>query len=185
MATATSKELIDTMIKRGIDGKAIDKIKDELSQWIDTFHNPKENVEKSVASIHENPLIPNDIPVHGLIINPDTGKVDVVVNGYYCLLYTSGYTGAACLSSQAVLKIGAGVSTLISAESLYDILSMKNTEVMVKPLPEILPGVLGDSAMENIKDIAKAFDVVLMGPGLGRNEDVYKRQALSMRFSSS
>ena len=74
MATATSKELIDTMIKRGIDGKAIDKIKDELSQWIDTFHNPKDNVEKSVASIHENPLIPNDIPVHGLIINPDTGK---------------------------------------------------------------------------------------------------------------
>ena len=58
MATATSKELIDT------------------------FHNPKDNVEKSVASIHENPLIPNEIPVHGLIINPDTGKVDVVVNGY-------------------------------------------------------------------------------------------------------
>ena len=29
--------------------------------------------------------------------------------------------GAACLSSQAVLKIGAGISTLISAESLYDI----------------------------------------------------------------
>ena len=28
-----AKELIDTMIKRGIDGKAIDKIKDELSQW--------------------------------------------------------------------------------------------------------------------------------------------------------
>lgn len=84
---------------------------------------------------------------------------------------STGYTGAACLSSQAVLKIGAGISTLISAESLYDILSMKNTEVMVKPLPEILPGVLGDSAMENIKDIAKDFDVVLMGPGLGRNDE--------------
>ena len=62
--------------------KLLIKIKDELSQWIDTFHNPKDNVEKSVASIHENPLIPNDIPVHGLITNPDTGKVDVVVNGY-------------------------------------------------------------------------------------------------------
>ena len=38
-------------------------------------------------------------------------------------------------------------------------------------MPEILPGVLGDSAMENIKDIAKDFDVVLMGPGLGRNDE--------------
>ena len=47
---------------------------------------------------------------------------------------STGYTGAACLSSQAVLIIGAGISTLISAESLYDILSMKNTEVMVKTI---------------------------------------------------
>ncbi|OJT72149.1 carbonate dehydratase, partial [Clostridioides difficile] len=28
------------------------------------------------------PLIPDGIIVHGLIISPETGKLDVVVNGY-------------------------------------------------------------------------------------------------------
>ena len=32
--------------------------------------------------ITNHPLMPKGIPVHGLVINPDDGKVDVVVNGY-------------------------------------------------------------------------------------------------------
>lgn len=84
---------------------------------------------------------------------------------------STGLTGAACLASQAVLRIGAGISTLVSAESLYDILSMKNLEVMVKPLPEILPGVIGNSSLDTITNLANDFDVVLIGPGLGRNDE--------------
>lgn len=84
---------------------------------------------------------------------------------------STGFTGASCLASQAVLKIGAGVSSLASAESLYDILSMKNLEVMVKPLPEIASGILGNSAKDIIEQMAKDVDVVLIGPGLGRHEE--------------
>lgn len=82
MATATSAELIEAMLKRGINKGDIDKVKTDLETWIDTFHNPEDNIKVSVKSIHQNPLIPKNIPVHGLIINPDTGKVDVVINGY-------------------------------------------------------------------------------------------------------
>ena len=32
--------------------------------------------------IANHPLMPKDIPVHGLVINPEDGKVEVVVNGY-------------------------------------------------------------------------------------------------------
>ena len=32
--------------------------------------------------IKNHPLIPKDIKVHGLIIDPETGKLDVIVNGY-------------------------------------------------------------------------------------------------------
>lgn len=84
---------------------------------------------------------------------------------------STGFTGASCLASQAVLKIGAGISSLASAESLYDILSMKNLEVMVKPLPEIATGVLGNTAIDAISQLAKEVDVVLIGPGLGRHEE--------------
>lgn len=82
MATVTSTGLIEAMINRGINKNAIDKVRAELTTWIDTFHSPEDNIKTSVKSIHENPLIPKDIPVHGLIINPNNGKVDVVINGY-------------------------------------------------------------------------------------------------------
>ena len=62
-----------------------------------------------------------------------------------------GLTGAAALSSSAVLRIGAGISTLASAESLYDIFAGKLTEVMTQPLPEIKPGILGDSALSVLR----------------------------------
>ena len=32
--------------------------------------------------ICKHPIIPKDVPVHGLVINPDDGKVELVVNGY-------------------------------------------------------------------------------------------------------
>ncbi len=82
-----------------------------------------------------------------------------------------GFTGAAILASSAVLRIGAGISTLASAESLYDILAIKSTEVMTRPLPEITPGILGKEAVNVLLDLAKNYDTVLIGPGLGRNED--------------
>lgn len=85
-----------------------------------------------------------------------------------------GLTGAAALSSNAVLRIGAGISTLASAESLYDIFAGKLTEVMTQPLPEIKPGILGDSALSVLQKMADSYDTVLIGPGLGRNEATCK-----------
>ena len=78
----TSKSLIRKMLDRGISPDAIKMIDTELENWIDHFHHPIDNVEEVVVKIRSNPLIPKDVPVHGLIFNPTTGKVEVVVNGY-------------------------------------------------------------------------------------------------------
>lgn len=82
MAHATSDELIKAMLDMGVPETAIAKVKDELIHWVDNFHHPVENVKDAVKKIHANPLIADSIPVHGLIFHPDTGKVDIVVNGY-------------------------------------------------------------------------------------------------------
>ena len=95
------------------------------------------------------------------------GKV-LVVAGSLC------FTGAAVLSSSAVLRIGAGISTLASAESLYDILAAKSTEVMTRPLPEIKPGILGDTALSTLTEMTNGYDAVLIGPGLGRDDETCK-----------
>jgi len=46
------------------------------------FSCPVENVERVVAVIRESPLIPRDVPVHGLIFCPNDGHLEVLVRGY-------------------------------------------------------------------------------------------------------
>ncbi|MDO3679974.1 beta-class carbonic anhydrase [Paenibacillus ehimensis] len=52
-----------------------------LERWLRGFEDVKESVKSSVNIIKNHPLVP-DIPVHGLVIDPSTGKLDVIVNGY-------------------------------------------------------------------------------------------------------
>ena len=35
-------------------------------------------MRQSVATIRRRPLIPKDVPVHGLMISPETGKLDLI-----------------------------------------------------------------------------------------------------------
>lgn len=82
MAHADSRQLIDKMLARGISPDAIKMVEKEMMDWIDHFHHPVDNVEEVVFKIRSNPLIPKDVPVHGLIFNPHTGELRVIVNGY-------------------------------------------------------------------------------------------------------
>ncbi len=82
MANTDSKKLIQKMLARGVSADAIKMIEKEMENWIDHFHHPVENIEETVIMIRSNPLIPNDVPVHGLIFNPHTGELNVVIDGY-------------------------------------------------------------------------------------------------------
>lgn len=67
-----SSEIITTLCNAGIDVK----------RWLHGFNSVEESVKESVELIKNHPLIPKDIKVHGLIIEPETGKLEVVINGY-------------------------------------------------------------------------------------------------------
>jgi carbonic anhydrase len=82
MANTTSKTLIQKMLDRGISVDAIKMVEKELGDWVDHFHFPIDNVAEVVLKIRTNPLIPRDVPVHGLIFNTQSGQVEVVVDGY-------------------------------------------------------------------------------------------------------
>ena len=72
MERGISEDVINTLSNSGIDVK----------KWLHGFNSVEESVRESVDIIKKHPLIPKDIKVHGLIIDPETGKLDVVVNGY-------------------------------------------------------------------------------------------------------
>ncbi len=77
-----------------------------------------------------------------------------------------GYTGAAALASRAALRSGAGLVYLGVPESLHDVMAVKLTEEIVRPLPETRTRTLSLQGMERIRALAARADALAIGPGL-------------------
>ena len=82
-----------------------------------------------------------------------------------------GYTGAAALSAQSALRVGAGLVTLGIPESLNAIMEMKLTEVITSPLPETGKGTLSFRARERIMALLPRMDALIIGPGLSTEKE--------------
>jgi NAD(P)H-hydrate epimerase len=82
---------------------------------------------------------------------------------------SQGFTGAAYLSSMGAARSGSGLVRLLVADSIYPILAQKCTEVMVAPLPEIAPGVVGHASVSGVLRGFTGADAGVIGPGLGRD----------------
>ena len=92
------------------------------------------------------------------------GKVLVIAG-------SKGYTGAAALCAEGALRAGAGAVVLCTPESIYPVLARKLTEVIVEPVPATSDGSLALSAKEKLKERIRWADVVIVGPGLSRNDE--------------
>lgn len=89
MAHIDADSVKQKMIDRGISPDVIDIHVPDLKQWLGVFSHPIENIERVVKIIRHNPLIPKDVPVHGLLFCPNDGRLDIVVNGYTGECFTS------------------------------------------------------------------------------------------------
>lgn len=85
MSGMKSDDMIYKMKERGVDLKTLDTLTYsgiDIHKWLHGFDHVNESVAHSVDMIRNHPLLPPNVPVHGLVINPETGKLDVVTNGY-------------------------------------------------------------------------------------------------------
>ncbi len=82
MSSVDAAALKRRMVDRGIDPATIDQLVPDLAQWLGAFSCPERNVVDVVEKIRGNPLIPKEVPIHGLIFCPDDGHLEVLVNGY-------------------------------------------------------------------------------------------------------
>ncbi|HUO09099.1 MAG TPA: carbonic anhydrase [Phycisphaerae bacterium] len=62
-------DTINTLAHAGID----------LESWLAGFSSPAAGVEASVHMIRNHPLLPKSLIVHGLLMHPDTGQLDVLI----------------------------------------------------------------------------------------------------------
>jgi NAD(P)H-hydrate epimerase len=84
---------------------------------------------------------------------------------------SEGFTGAAALAGEAALISGAGLVHLAIPRSLNDILEMKVTEVITKPLPETDARTLSAAALPKILELAAGARCVAVGPGLSMHPE--------------
>ena len=102
--------------------------------------------------------------------NPESHKGNY---GRILLLCGSrGYTGAAALAAMGALRSGAGLVYLGVPESIYSIEAIKLTEPIVFPLPDN-NGILSVKAIDQIIDLLSRMDAVLIGCGMGCNDDTF------------
>ena len=90
----------------------------------------------------------------------DCGRVAVVAGSL-------GMTGAAALTSTSAVRMGAGLVTLGIPEGLNDIMEVKLTEVMTRPLPQVRKRrCLALRALGEIRRMLKGADCLALGPGI-------------------
>jgi carbonic anhydrase len=67
-----STEMIETLRHAGID----------MDRFLRGFDDVHDSVMSSVKLIRNHPLLPKNLAVHGLIIHPETGMLDLIDSGY-------------------------------------------------------------------------------------------------------
>jgi carbonic anhydrase len=81
MSHVDTPQLMEKMKEGGISEetfKTLDYFGIDFHKEFHGFKTVEESVQQSVDIIREHPLLPEHILVHGLVIDPHTGKVDVV-----------------------------------------------------------------------------------------------------------
>ena len=77
------------------------------------------------------------------------------------------YVGAAYLAAQAAVRVGSGLTTLASPQSVYSIAAGKLTEVIHLPLPEDGEGRFHPDGSRVIRKNLSRYSAMLVGCGMG------------------
>ncbi|OMD40353.1 MULTISPECIES: beta-class carbonic anhydrase [Paenibacillus] len=85
MASLNADHMINSIKERGVSEEVLSTLENsgiKLTKWLRGFDNIEQGVIQTVDLIKRHPLLPSDVPVHGMIIDPATGALELVADGY-------------------------------------------------------------------------------------------------------
>ena len=85
VSSMDTDKMIKKMIEKGIDVQTLDTLSRagiKVKKWLHGFDCVEESVRESVTKVKNHPLMPSNVAIHGLIMEPLTGRLDVAVNGF-------------------------------------------------------------------------------------------------------
>jgi carbonic anhydrase len=86
----TTMELIERLGALGVERQ---QLPPNVNEFFGTFSSERANVIKAADLARHSPLIGPKIPVHGLVVDIETGRVEWLVNGYQTLEMTGARLG--------------------------------------------------------------------------------------------
>lgn len=81
MSNLNTDSIMNKMLSRGINSEVISTLNNSginVGDWLHGFESVEDAIRESVRSLKNHPLMPKDVNVSGLIMDPETGKLDVV-----------------------------------------------------------------------------------------------------------
>jgi len=75
-------QLIEALRAQGVERHTLP---DNLNEYFGIFGSERQNVLKAVDIVRKSPLIGPKVPVHGLLVDTGTGRLEWLVNGYQTL----------------------------------------------------------------------------------------------------
>ncbi|WP_414048672.1 beta-class carbonic anhydrase [Macrococcus animalis] len=85
MCQIDADKVMETMITRGIKQDTIDTLNHagiNVNNFIGGFNDVSDNVFHNVDLVYNHPLFDKSVPMHGLVIDPHTGELELLVDGY-------------------------------------------------------------------------------------------------------
>ena len=114
----TMLKVTDAFRALGVDRA---KLPENLNEYFGLFASERQNVIRGAEFVRQSPLIGAKVPVHGLLIDIQTAKLEWLVNGYQTL-------GAATLSLGEALKQTAVDAARQTAAQAVDLVAAKLPE---------------------------------------------------------
>jgi hydroxyethylthiazole kinase-like uncharacterized protein yjeF len=125
--------------------------------------------EAIVSSLNLNLITARDI---GQLFSPRAPNSNKGNFGHVLVLGGSlGKAGAAAMAGIAVLRVGAGLSTVATAKSALSTVAGFHPELMTEPLEETGQGTISKRAQEPVERLADKMTVLAIGPGISRHPE--------------
>jgi carbonic anhydrase len=105
----TALQLIDRLAALGVDRQ---RLPENLVEYFGLFGTERQNVMKAVDLVRSSPLIGAAVPVHGLMLDLKTGRIEWTANGYEGFETVAGRAGRVLQQADGALETLAEIGNL-------------------------------------------------------------------------
>jgi len=128
-----------------------------------------EKLIAATAQLRQEVITSRDAQAISIPRPPDAHKGDF---GHVLVIGGSvGKSGAAAMAGMAALRAGAGLVTVAAPKSVQPLIAASAPELMTEPLAETQEGTISLLALADRERLLKGKSVVVIGPGISRNEE--------------